>query len=224
MGGIGVIADGLYSLDKVISDNDRDVDEMIAYAGTYDYAAPVDRRGDRITADGKTFRFSDVGFDDLMSDPEDATPFNSIPAGVGALTAVFGYSDNTVRAGVAFGQPASGIRSDSSGFPADLDAFIFVDPGGNTNRYPAIAGSDGLMTAAEVQTTLEEALEIANRARAQIRRPLNSQARVTITVVDTNGEILGMVRSRDAPVSVPMCQYRKRGRRRFSPRRMPRLF
>ena len=53
VGGIGVIADGLYSLDKVISDSDRSVDEMIAYAGTFNYAAPADRRGDRITVDGK---------------------------------------------------------------------------------------------------------------------------------------------------------------------------
>ncbi|MBN4055400.1 heme-binding protein, partial [bacterium AH-315-K03] len=68
VGGIGVIADGLYSLDKIISDSDRSSDEMIAFAGTFNYAAPVDRRGDRITVDGKAIRFSDVGFSDLVSD------------------------------------------------------------------------------------------------------------------------------------------------------------
>ncbi|ARN74586.1 heme-binding protein [Oceanicoccus sagamiensis] len=199
VGGIGVIADGLYSLDISIADSDRNADEMIAFAGTYNYSAPVDRRGDRITVEGKTFRFSDVGFSDLMADPETATPYASIPAVTGALIPVFGYSDGTIRGGVAFGQPASGIRQDTAGFPAGLDAFIFVDAA-NANRYPAVAGSDGLMSANEVQVVMEEALSIANRARAQIRRPLNSQARVTITVVDTAGEILGMVRTRDAPV------------------------
>jgi uncharacterized protein GlcG (DUF336 family) len=200
VGGIGVIADGLYSIDKVISDSDRDIDEMIAFAGTFNYSAPLDRRGDQITVDGKNFRFSDVGFADLMTDPASATSFGSIAATVGALIPVFGYSDGTVRAGLAFGQPESGIRLDNSGFPAAMDAFIFVDPATNTNRYPATAGSDGLLASNEVQAVLEEALSVANRARAQIRRPLSTQARVTITVVDTQGEILGMVRTRDAPI------------------------
>ncbi len=51
-----------------------------------------------------------------------------------------------------------------------------------------------------MRVILQEALRVANRARAQIRRPLGSQARVSIAVVDTNGQVLGMVRSRDAPV------------------------
>ena len=52
----------------------------------------------------------------------------------------------------------------------------------------------------EVEELLSEALKIANRSRAQIRQPLSTSARVTISVVDTNGVILGVVRSRDAPV------------------------
>ena len=200
VGGIGVIADGLYSIDKVISDSDRSVDEMIAYAGTYHYAPPLDRRGDRITVDGKTFRFSDVDFSDLTASPETANAFSSIAPSVGSLIAVTGYSDGTVRAGLAFGQRESGIRKDTDAFSADLDAFIFVEPSTNSNRYPAINAADGLLNAGQVQVILEEALKVANRSRAQIRRPLGSQARVTIAVVDTTGAVLGMVRSRDAPV------------------------
>ncbi len=37
-------------------------------------------------------------------------------------------------------------------------------------------------------------------ARAQIRRPLDSRAQVTISVVDTSGNILGVVRGPDAPL------------------------
>ena len=37
-------------------------------------------------------------------------------------------------------------------------------------------------------------------ARAQIRRPLDSRAQVSISVVDTNGAVLGLVRSPDAPI------------------------
>ena len=76
----------------------------------------------------------------------------------------------------------------------------------NALRYPPRAGTDGAALAAavltqnEVRTLLQSALEVANRARAQIRRPLGSQARVTISVVDSQGEILGIARTRDAPV------------------------
>jgi uncharacterized protein GlcG (DUF336 family) len=47
---------------------------------------------------------------------------------------------------------------------------------------------------------MSSALDVANSARAQIRRPLSSQARVSVSIVDTNGTILGIVRTRDAPI------------------------
>ncbi len=203
VGGVGVIADGLYSVDFAISDIDSDVDELIAVAATFDFAAPLDRRANRITVDGKTFRFSDATFDDLLSEPASAD-FSSIAGGVGALIAVTGYTDAQIRPGTAFGSPASGIRPATTGFSGQ-DAFVFVDAS-NANRYPAIDGTDVVelggnqLTQTETASLLRNALRVANSARAQIRRPLNSQARVTISVVDTNGEILGMVRTRDAPV------------------------
>jgi uncharacterized protein GlcG (DUF336 family) len=39
-----------------------------------------------------------------------------------------------------------------------------------------------------------------SRARAQIRQPTDSRAQVTISLVDTRGEVLGIVRSPDAPI------------------------
>ena len=56
------------------------------------------------------------------------------------------------------------------------------------------------MTQPEVARILAEAIKIANRARAQIRQPLGSPAQVTMTVVDTNGAIVGLIRTPDAPV------------------------
>src|SRR5690606_11051427 len=148
---------------------------------------------------GKTLRFADVGFDDLASDPAAAPAFSTLTAADGALIAVPGYSDGTIRAGLAFGTPASGIRPDGGVHFAGLDAFVFVDAAGQL-RFPPRDAPDGNLTAEEVQTLLAEALAVAERARAQIRRPTGTTARVTISVVDTTGEVLGMVRSRDAPV------------------------
>lgn len=201
VGGVGVMADGIYGIDRNILDVDMDLDETIALAATFGFAAPVDRRGDRITVDGKTARFTDVEMNQLKSNPANAPAFNTIAAGVGALITVFGYVDTTIRDGTAFGQPASGIRpDDGTTFPGQ-DAFVFVDAANNP-RFPPIAGTDGAtaLTSGEVLTVLRSALDVANRARAQIRRPTGSQARVTISVVDSQGVILGMVRTRDAPV------------------------
>ena len=199
VGGVGVIADGSYGIDANILDSDRDVDEMIAFAATFGFAAPVNRRADQITVEGKTFRFSDVVFDDLPVDPEAAPAYASLD--LGTLVDVPGYGGSSITAGTAFGQPASGI-SPAPAF-ADLDGFAFVDSSG-ANRYAARDGLAGpgadALRAAEVDAVLAAALAVANRARAQIRRPLGTAARVTVSVVDAQGNILGMVRSRDAPV------------------------
>ncbi len=203
VGGVGVLADGVYSLDKNIKDVVVGSDEAIALAATYNFAAPVDRRADHITAGGVTLRFSDVTIGDLKTSPSSAPAFASLAAG--SLVAVQGYSDGTVHAGTAFGQPASGIRSDNNvSFPGQ-DAFVFVDAA-NLPRFPAQAaipaGTDvvAALTQAEVQQLLQSALGVANQTRAQIRIPVGLTAAVTISVVDTRGTVLGMVRTRDAPV------------------------
>jgi len=69
-------------------------------------------------------------------------------------------------------------------------------------RLRPVAGADGAqaLAGAGVQRLLASALWVANRSRAQIRQPVGTPARVSISVVDTNGVLLGLVRSRDAPV------------------------
>ncbi len=218
VGGVGVIGDGIYSLDKLSPTTDGPegfeftTDEISALAGTFGFAPNPERKADVITVVGKTLRYTDVTFTQLLSDPESATPFAELVAsGAGTLRPVTGYySGQALLAGTPFGHPASGIRPAEAGeFVAadgsDLDAFVFVDRN-NVNRFPPRAGTDSpggdaaaALTAAEVRQLLSEGLAIANRARAQIRRPFGTPARVTISIVDGNGEILGMARTRDGP-------------------------
>ncbi|MDG1203843.1 MAG: heme-binding protein [Pseudomonadales bacterium] len=213
VGGVGIVADGIYGLDKVITNFDTDFDELIATAATRGYAAPLDIRADQITIVGKTARFSDSFVDELQSSLADVQPLSAvIAANGGDYLRVLGYFErDRARAGTAFGQPGSGIRpADASVFVdaqgASLDAFVFVDDG-NINRYPASPATDApsgdtanALTANEVQIILNEAINLANESRAQIRVPVGTQARVTVSVVDTSGEILGMGRTRDGPV------------------------
>ncbi len=198
VGGIGVIADGVYGLDLDFSDRDLDVDELIALAGSYGYAAPVDRR-ERITLDGKIARFSNADFGDLITHPPNAPAYGTIVGVGGNLAFVREYFDDAggILAGTAFGQPASGIRPDAVDYPG-LDAFVLVTAG-DAPRYAPTAGAAGL-TAAEVRQLVRSALGVALRARAQIRRPISSHAQVTVSVVDTDGSVLAIARTRDAPI------------------------
>ncbi len=192
VGGVGVLADGIYGLDLDIRDQDTDIDEQVAVAAVRGFEAPSDITANRITADGRSLRYTDAA----PSSTSVAVPaLATLP---GSLVAVAGYFSPPARAGVAFGTAASGIRKDTGSFSA-LGGYILVDAG-NNNLYPPRASNDGLVTAAETQQMLLSALEIANRSRAQIRRPSGSAAQVSISVVGSNGEVLGIVRTPDAPV------------------------
>lgn len=200
VGGVGVMADGRYGIDANILDFDRDVDEMIALAATFGFSPKPDIRSSRITVEGKTLRFADVEFAQLPADPAAAPAFSTLGPGDGALIPVPGYTDGMIQEGTVFGHPQSGVRAAAGDQFPGRDAFVFVDAA-DTNRYPPRAGTDAsALTAEEVRVILDEALGVANQARAQIRRPLGSQARVTVSVVDSNGTVLGMARNRDAPV------------------------
>jgi uncharacterized protein GlcG (DUF336 family) len=205
VGAIGVISDGIYGLDLDISNVDTDDDELIAIAGTFGFEAPIDIRANHITVEGKSLRFTDRSTADLISDPKLAPAFADIDEGVeGDVVVVKGYKDpKGIVAGKEFGNADSGIRAATIP-PAfvSLNAFILVD-GSNVPRFPPKDGTEGTgddLTQAEVITILTEALSVAFRARAQIRRPLGSHAQVTVSVVDTNGEVLGIVRTPDAPI------------------------
>ncbi|MDN3640305.1 heme-binding protein [Simiduia curdlanivorans] len=201
VGGVGVMADGFYGLDANITDDDRNLDELIALAATFGFEAPIDRRADHITVDGKTLRYSDVSTDQLLADPAQAINFDALDAINNSLVATPGYSLANIIAGTVFGQNNSGVRPATAASFTGLDSFVLVDEN-NIERFPVINGSDGVnaLQANEVETLLVKALEIANRSRAQIRRPLNTPARVTISIVDTDGNILGVIRSKDAPI------------------------
>jgi len=219
VGGVGVVVDSVYGIDRNILDIDSDTDEAVAFAAAGPLAAPEDRRADRITADGKTLRFSDIRSEDLRSRVDSPPAFASLLGASGQLVAVPGYNDALVRAGTAFGQARSGIRADSQDY-AGLDAFVLVDAAGQ-ERYRPRSGTDGVaaLTAAEVRAILSSALRVANRSRAQIRRPLDTPARVSISVVDSQGEILGLVRTRDAPVfGIDVSVQKARGAAFFSSR------
>lgn len=200
VGGVGVIADGVYGFDPNVLDRDTDLDEQIALAGTGGFEAPVSIRADRITADGTSLRYTDVEYPQIS-----AVAGASFAATAGALVPVAGYySGAGLLAGSAYGTESSGIRPSTQAEFSIRDAFVLSN-GAGANRFPVRGGTDAgdiaaPISAAEARTILEEAFTVMSRARAQIRQPLDSRAQVTISLVDTRGRVLGIVRSPDAPI------------------------
>ena len=200
VGGVGVEYDGCYDLDPSIFDFDIDLEERIAGAASQGFEAPRDRRADRIAVDGRFLRFAD----DLAFAPRSGPP-PSLASLPGSLVDVDGWYDAAggILDGALYQTAESGIEVFRfRGRPAER----LVTPTGvelyppTDSIAPAAQPAGKGMTAIEVELILDEALRIANRARAQIRRPLNTDARVTISVVDRRGNILGIVRALDAPI------------------------
>src|SRR5262249_32061899 len=84
VGGIGVIADGMYGADLNVNDIDIDVDELIAVAGARGFDAPVNRRANRISVDGRTLRYVDS--EAIASNPATAPSFGTLPGTLLAVT------------------------------------------------------------------------------------------------------------------------------------------
>jgi uncharacterized protein GlcG (DUF336 family) len=203
VGGVGVITDGLYGIDREIRDVDRDNDEAVAIAATRGFEAPANIRAERITVDGTTLRYTDIEVSQIQASGP-APAFTTINGTIGAFqdTPAYFTAAGGARPGTAYGTEASGIRASTAAEFSNRDAFVLTDGNGN-NRFPIRGGTEGnaqALTAAETRAILEEAFLVMSAARAQIRQPLDSRAEVSLSVVDTNGAVLGVVRSPDAPI------------------------
>jgi len=169
VGGIGVEGDGLYTVDRIPTDDDQTAEEIIAAYGSGGFEAPALIRADNILVEGIRLPFANVP----MLETVPLIPFGSLP---GVVTSV-------VRAA----PPTDFVPGTLGGINGQY-----------SSRFPTVAGS--ALTAAEVQQILSAAVTLANRVRAAIRQPIGSNARVTIAVVDTDGDVLGIFRQADAPV------------------------
>jgi len=172
-GGIGVEGDGLYTIDQGLADLSPTLEEIIAAAGTRGFAAPSGIQGTNILVDGVRLLFANAG------------PPANLPPPSGGGVYILPPIDSP---------PVSAFKPFSvNGIPGFTDRTGVYDPG-------TVNSSDGGLTAAEVLQIVAQAATQAQATRAAIRVPLGSQARVSIAVVDTNGKILGLFRTTDAPI------------------------
>jgi uncharacterized protein GlcG (DUF336 family) len=169
-GGIGVEGDGLYTVDRDPTDNDQPFEELIAASGIRGFEASAGIRADTILIDGIRLPFSNV---------------TNAPAPT-TVASLAGAVINPAPASEFNPQTIGGIAGEVS--PRFFPFIAGTAPGSNA------------LTSAEVTTIISHAAQQANITRAAIRQPLGSNARVSITVVDTAGVVLGVFRQQDAPL------------------------
>lgn len=178
IGGVGVEGDGAYVVDRDPADFDQPFEEVIAASAVRGYEAPALIRGDNILVDGIRLPFTNIA---QVPDPA-SLPFASLP---GIVPTAF-----PIRSA----QPSAFVPATVGGVSGEVDVRFFPFMG-----TPAIAGQSAL-TAADVERIITQAAQQASITRAAIRQPLGSSARVTIAVVDAQGNVLGLFRTQDAPV------------------------
>ena len=178
VGGVGIEGDGTYGVDRDPMDFDQPFEEVIAASAVRGFEPPAQIRADNILVDGIRLPFTNI---ENAPSPA-ARPFASLP---GTILAAF---------------PLRG---------AQLSAFTPANVGGisgevDTRFFPFVgssaAGVGGALSATDVERIVAQAAQQANITRAAIRQPLGSSARVTIAVVDVDGQVLGLFRTDDAPV------------------------
>ncbi|MDX6695021.1 MAG: hypothetical protein QOF02_2624 [Blastocatellia bacterium] len=176
-GGIGIEGDGLYTIDKDPADFDVPFEEAIAVSAVRGYETPQLIRGDNILVNGLRLPFVNAG--QAITPPTIA--FGSLPGSVDASFPIRGA------------QPSQFVPATVGGINGEVAPAFF----------PFIASSPtgpNTLTASDVNTIISHAAQQSNITRAGIRQPLGSNARVSITVVDASGVVLGIFRTVDAPV------------------------
>ena len=191
-GGIGVEADGVYSIVRNPFDINIPVEELIAVAGSRGFEAPSGIRSDQILLDGVRLPYSNA--EQPPSIPTLA--FNALP---GVVVAGEPPSLYVLRWHAARDLRPHVCPVFASATAAGLDVRIAVDRQGN-NRFPfRNSPTPGGLTAQEVQTILTQGIQTAYSLRAAIREPQASFVQVNIFVVDVDGSILAYLGTPDAP-------------------------
>lgn len=177
VGGIGVEGDGRYTADRDPADDDMPVEELVAVAASRGFEAPPEITGDKIIVNGIRFPYVNTPMPAALPTRSFDNLRGEIDPCIVGPTGIIDTPASTFRVITLPGAPAGRV---------------------DNRFFPFRSGS--ALTAAEVQRVIIQAAKQAFITRAAIRQPLNSPAEVNITVVDTDGTILGIFSTIDAPI------------------------
>ena len=215
VGGVGVEAIGpppphcphteaqvhsLYTVGEA-ADGTSDVEEAIAVAARSGFEPPAGIRGA-----GAPGTETVVGPADLLSNPAEAPLFDTINGVAGILIPVTGYTAAATIAGQEYGDPESGFAEAAGGlFDAVEETPFVLHTAAPVNRYPPIDSlsptpANAGMTAEDVEAIMAATLQEAIDRNGRIGKAGISAGRVAVSVVDRQGNILGMAMNRDTPI------------------------
>jgi uncharacterized protein (TIGR03437 family) len=170
LGGVSFEGDGLYTIDTIVTDLDQPFEEIVAVAAGLGFDTPQFLRIDNVRVNGVLLPYTNV--------PQTGSPAPQVTA-----------ADGTFLIGPIASPPSRYIPFILGGVPARFDPRFFP---------PTASAVPGGLTANDVLTILAQAAQAASRMRAAIRVGVDA-VEINITVVDTNGVILGKAATADAP-------------------------
>lgn len=176
---------------------ERDADESVALAGARGFMAPARIRATRVFVDGLRFPFA-------KSKPARGQPDRT-------LDALIASGAGQLREAPALGKTgAQVIDSPPSPYPAATFSGVAGELKNTAAPGFGIVDSDDVaadgvsplpeserLVASDVVQVISNAVTSAIRTRAGIRRPLGTPAKVHVSVVDRDGDLLGVFRMMD---------------------------
>lgn len=187
-GGLGVEINGQYNValnrpidfGKPVTPQDElyvreGIEEIVAFAAMRGFESPDTITADKILVNGIRFPYR-RSFDIPV--------VQAVPLSASELLPIPGETTPRIRTGV----------------PTEFRDIMLRDRHVRVvNRFfPFKNGID--LTSSDVEQILFQGVKEANRVRAAIRRPIEVPAEVNLTVVDIQGNILGIVSTPDAPI------------------------
>ena len=112
VGGVGVEGDGLYTVDRIPTDNDQPFEEIIAVAASRGFESPAQIRADNILVEGIRLPFANVANPPVVT----TIPFGSLPG--------------TVVSTIIAAPPSDFVPATLNGISGQM-----------SSRYPTIAGA-----------------------------------------------------------------------------------
>jgi uncharacterized protein (TIGR03437 family) len=190
-GGVGFEGNAVYTLDQNLFDVLDAPEEDIAVAATFNFQTPANLRIDTIRVNGALLPY--------VNYPQNGGPAPPVTA-----------ADGQFLLGPRGAPPSRYIPIVVGGVQAKFDPNFFPV------RASTVPGPNQL-TASDVQQILTRALQGAVQMRAAIRNPSPTAVQVNVSVVDTNGAILGILSNFDAPeFGFDVCAQKARTANLFS--------
>jgi uncharacterized protein GlcG (DUF336 family) len=193
VGGIGIEANGIYGFDRDISDVDENDEELVAVAGAAGSRRPATfaRDASPRMAGPSLRRLGSAALESLGR-----ARFRDAP---GALVSVPGFKARRTSSGTA-PYPIRLRHSRRHGGLRALGGYVLVDlRQRQLNRFPPRASADGAIAQRMRSRSSPRRSRRAARPRAD-SPSARIERRRDDSVVDRNGDILGLVRTDDAPV------------------------